>query len=201
MDTRGGQSDNHVTLGHAGVVQDLFLVDDTDGKACQVVLLDGHHAGVLGGLATDQSRARLHAALGHAADDLGDLFGDVLAACDVVQEEQGAGATADDVVDAHGHGIDADGVVLVHQDGQLDLGAATVGTGNEHGLLHTGDGQTEATAEAADVVKAAFVLGAVDVLLHEFDGAVAGGDVDACGGVGFGFGIRMHGGGSFRIYF
>ena len=62
---------------------------------------------------------------------------------------------ADDVVDAHGHAVDADGVVLVHQLGQAELGAHAVGAGDQHRLLHPGNGQAEAAAEAAHVVQTA----------------------------------------------
>ena len=110
---------------------------------------------MLGGFPADERRAGLDAALRHAAHDLGDFLRHVFAAGDVIQEKQGLRAHADDVVDAHGHGVDADGIVLVHEDGQLDLGAAAVGAGDQNRLLHPGDVQAEAAAEAAHVVQAA----------------------------------------------
>ena len=127
MDAGGGQGDDHVTSLHPGVVDDLLLIHNTHGEACQIVLVHRHQAGVLGSLAANQGRAGLDTALGHTAHDLGNFLGNVLAAGDVVQEKQGLCAHADNVVDAHGNGVDADGVVLVHEDGQLHLGAAAVG--------------------------------------------------------------------------
>jgi len=68
--------------------------------------------------------------------------------------------------------------VLVHQDGQLHLGAAAVGTGDQNRLFHAGDGQTEAAAEAAHIIQAAFVAGTGNVLLHQLHSAVAGSDIN-----------------------
>ena len=56
---RGGQCDDDIARLHRGVVQNLCLVHDADGKAGQVVLILGHHAGVLGGLAAHEGAARL----------------------------------------------------------------------------------------------------------------------------------------------
>ena len=146
---------------------------------------------MLCGLTADKSRARLNATLGNAADDLCDLFGDILAASDVIKEEEGARAAADDVVYAHSNGIDSDGIMLVHKDRELDLGTAAVGARNEHGLFHTCDGETEAAAEAADVVEATLVFGACDMFFHKLDSAVAGCDINARRCVAVGFRIRM----------
>ena len=75
------------------------------------------------------------------------------------------------------------GVVLVHEDGQLHLGAAAVGAGNQHGLFHACHRQTEAAAEAAHVVQAALVAGAGNVSLHQFNCLITSSDIHACCGV------------------
>mgnify|MGYP002416089685 CR=1 FL=1 len=190
VDARGGQRQNDITGLHGVVVQDLFFVHNAHGETGQIVLLLRHHARVLGGLAAHQRAIGLHAALGHALDDLCDLFRDVAAAGDVIQEDQRLCTSADDIVDAHGHAVNADGVVLVHEDGQLDLGAAAVGAGNQHRLFHAG-GQTKAAAEAAYVVQAALVAGSGYMLFHQLHRPVAGGDVHAGGGVAGGEGILV----------
>ena len=64
-------------------------------------------------LAADEGATRVDAPLGHAADDCCDLFGDVLPAGDVIEEEERLCAAADDVVDAHCDAVDADRVVFV----------------------------------------------------------------------------------------
>ena len=68
-------------------------------------------------ITSDQRTAGLDAALGHARDDGRHPLRDVLAHGDVVQEEQGPRAAAQNVVDAHGHAVDADGVVPARQKG------------------------------------------------------------------------------------
>ena len=188
----GGQSEDDVAFLHGLVVDDGGFIHDAGGIAGQVVFIFGVEARHLRGLAADEGSSRLPAAVRHALDDLGDALGHVLAAGDVVQEEQGLGAAADDVVDAHGDAVDADGIVLVHQEGDAQFRTDAVGAGDEDGLAHAGEVGGEQSAEASDVSHNAFGVGALDAFLHEFHGFVARGDVHAGSGVGFGSGI-FHG--------
>ena len=144
---------------------------------------------MLRGLTANECRAGLHTALCNTANDCRDLFGNILAARNVIKEEQGLGSTTDDVVDTHCDGIYTDGIVLVHQNGKLDLGSASVGTRHENRLLHTRNGQTKASAKAAYVVQASFVFGACNVLFHQLDRAVARRNINACRSVAFRSGI------------
>ena len=130
-----------------------------------------------------QGATGLNAALGHALDDLGDLLGNVLAAGNVIQEDQGLGTGADDVVDAHGHTVDADGIVLVHVLGHAQFGADTVGAGDQDRMLHAGAIQFKQAAEAAQTADAVFGHRAGYILLHQFDRAVAGRNIHAGSGV------------------
>ena len=84
MHTAGSQRDHHVTRLHGLIVDDLGFVHDTGGVTGQIVIVGGHHAGVLCGLATDQCSAGLDTSLTNTADDLSDLLGDVLAAGNIV---------------------------------------------------------------------------------------------------------------------
>ena len=113
MDTGRSQGNHHIAGDHAGIVDDFLFVHNAHGEASQVIVILGHHAGMLGSLAADEGGAGLHAALCHTGNNLGDFFRDVLAAGNVVQEEQGTGTAADNVVDAHGNTVDANGVVLI----------------------------------------------------------------------------------------
>jgi hypothetical protein len=54
----------------------------------------------------------------------------------IIKKKQRLGTLNDDIVDAHGHQIDAHGVVFVHHEGDLELGAHTVGGTHQHGLAH-----------------------------------------------------------------
>ena len=49
----------HIALRHAAGVDDLGLVHHAHGEAGQIVVLGGHHAGVLGGLTADEGAAGL----------------------------------------------------------------------------------------------------------------------------------------------
>ena len=144
---------------------------------------------MLGGLAAHQGALGLAAALGDAGDDLRDAHRVIFAAGDVVQEEEGGSAAADDVVDAHGHAVDADGVMLVHQQSQAQLGAHAVGAGDQDGLFHTRQLGGEHAAEAAQGTHHAGDVGGLHHGLDALDGLVTGGDVHAGGGVGRGMGV------------
>ena len=140
---------------------------------------------MFGSLAAHQGAARLHAALGHALDDLCDLLGDILAAGNVVKENQGLRACTDHVIDAHGNAVDADGVVLVQQHGDTQLGADAVGAGNQNRMLHAGAVQLKQAAEAAQTADTVLGHCAGHVLFHQLHRAVTGGNVHACCGVAF----------------
>ena len=187
----GGQTDEHIALGQGLAVDDLFLVHHANGETSQVVLVHGIETGHLGGLAAYQGAASLAAALGDAGDDVSDAGGGVLAAGDVVQEEQGHSAAADDVIDTHGHAVDAHGVVLVHEERQLQLGAHAVGAGHQHGLLHAVQVGGKHAAKAA---QGAHDPGDVGGFHHGLDAAhrlISGGDVHAGSGVGGRVRVRM----------
>ena len=149
---------------------------------------------MLGSLTADQRSSGLDAAFCHAGDDLCDLLGHVLAAGDVVQEEQGLCAAADHIVDAHGNAVDAHGVMLVQLEGDLELGADAVGTADQHRLLHAGKVGGEETAEAAHVGADAGGHGFCDVFFHQRHRAVPGGDIHAGGGITVRFRLGIHGG-------
>ena len=186
MDPRGGEGQDHVAGGHFAVVDDLALVHDTNREAGQVIVVGVHGARMLGSLAADEGTAGLDAALGHARDQSGHLFRIVLSNGDVVQEEEGSGAAADDVVDAHGHTVDTHRIVPIHQLGDALLGAHTVGARDQHGLGHAGEVGGKKSAETAQVRDHAGDKGTLHMLFHQLDALVASLDVDAGGGVGCG---------------
>ena len=185
----GGQGQDYVPGLHPAAVNHLRLVHDTHGKARQVVVVRVHYAGVLGSLTADEGAAGLDAALRHAGYNGRHLFRVVFADGDVVQEEQGLGPAADNIVDAHGHAVDADGVMAIHQLGHPDLGAHAVGARHQDGLFHAGDVGGEQAAEAADAADHAGYAGALHVTLHQLDALVSRLDVYPGGGVGLGVGV------------
>ena len=185
VDEAGPSVPVEITGCHGLVAQDLLLVHNAHGETGQIVLVLRHHARVLGSLAAHQSAIGLHTALGHALDDVGDLFRHVAAAGDVIQKYQRLCTGADDVVDAHGHTVNTDGIVLVHDHGHLQLGAHTVGAGDQHRVLVTGAVQLKQAAKAAQAADAVLVHGTGDILLHQLHRAVTGGNVHARCGVAF----------------
>ena len=140
---------------------------------------------MLGGLPADQGAAGLHTALAHALDNLLDPLRHVLSAGDVVQEEQGLRAAADDIVHTHCDAVDTDRVVFVHQEGDLQLRAHAVRAGNQYRLFHPAEIRLKQAAEAAHILAYTGNAGPPDVLFHQFNGFVAGGDIHPRGGIGF----------------
>ena len=181
MYARGGQGYERVALPHGGAVEDAGFVHDPDGEARQVVLVLGVKARHLGGLAADERRAGLDAALRHARDDFSYALRHIPAAGDVVEEKERLGPGADNVVHAHGHAVYAHRVVLAEEEGYFELRAHAVRAGDEDGLLHAGEVGQEQAAEAAEAAQDAGALRALHVLFHKLHGPVARGDVHSRG--------------------
>ena len=179
MDAGGGQGQDDVAGLHLAVVDDLGLVHNAYGEAGQVIIIGSHGAGMLGGLAADEGAAGLDAALGNAGDQGSHLLGIILADGNVVQEENGLCAAADDIVDAHGNTVDTHGVVLAHDLGDALLGAHTIGAGDQNGLAHAGQIGSKEAAEAANIGNHAGDMGALDMRSHELNTFIAGSDIYA----------------------
>ena len=192
VNAAGGQGNDNVALGHLAVVDDLLLIDNAGAVAREVVFVLGVEAGHLGGLAADERGVGLNTALAHALYDVGNTLRHVLAAGDIVEEEQRLCTAADNVVHAHCHAVDADGVVLIHEEGDFELCAYAVGPGDQHGAGNAGEVKLEQSAEAAHVGADAGGYGSCDVLFHQLYRLVARGDVYAGGRVCVGSGFSIH---------
>ena len=175
----GGQADEHIALGNGGAVHDGGLFGDADRETSEIVFVLVVHARHFSGFTADQCRTGLHAAVGHAGYDLLEQSRIVLAAGDVVKEEQRFGTLSGDVVDAHGHAIDADGVVLICHLGDHELGAHAVGTGDENRLFVSKGSQVKKAAEAADTADHTGAVRASHVRLDALDDFVPGFDAHA----------------------
>ncbi|MPM94062.1 hypothetical protein SDC9_141205 [bioreactor metagenome] len=186
VDAGGGKAQNHIAWLHSAMVNDFGLVHKSHGKARQIVVVRGHDAGVLGGLAADEGAAGLDAALCHAGDDGRHLFRVVLADGDIVQKKEGLCAAADNIVDAHGHAVDTDGIVLVQQLGNAELSAHAVGSGDQHRLPHTRKIRSEQAAEAAQIRDHPGDHRARHVLFHQLYAFVTRFDIHAGGAVAVG---------------
>ena len=150
----------YIAFSDGGAVDDCGLFGNADREASQIVLVFVIHARHFSGFAADQTGTGLYAAVGNAGHDLLEQCWIVLAAGDVIQEEQRLGTLGGDIVDAHGHAVDADGVVLVGHLGNDQLGADAIGAGNQHRLLVSEGSQIEQAAEAANTADHARTVGA-----------------------------------------
>ena len=119
MHPGGRKCQHHVARFHRLIVDDILLVDRTDGKTGEIVFVHGIEAGHFRGFAADERAAGLHTALRHAGDNRRNLFRHILAAGDIIEEEKRTRTAANDVVYTHGDTVDADGVMLVHEKRKL----------------------------------------------------------------------------------
>ncbi len=103
---------------------------------------------------------------------------------DVVEEEQGLGTHADEVVHAHGHEVDANGVVAPGRARHLQLRAHAVGRGHEDGVVVARRVERELASEPADACHHA---------PQSFDRGLARSDVDAGAGVAGSAALVGHG--------
>ena len=162
------------------------------GKARQVKVALGVHAGHFRRLTADQRTARSHAALGDAFDDAGSMVDRQLAGGEVIQEEQRLCALADKVVDAHGHQVDAHAVHQAGVDGDAQLGADPVGGRDQDRILIARALQIEQRAESAQTGHRAGAVGALGSGFDPFDQVVACIDIHACIGIGDPVGFIAH---------
>ena len=181
---RRGEADEHVAEADALGPELGAALEDADGEAGDVEVVGAHDPAVLGGLATKQGTAGLTAALGHAADDLGDAIRVDRADGHVVEQEERLGTDAHEVVDAHGHEVDPHRVEAVGEAGHLELGAHAVGGGHEDRVRGAGEVEGEQAAEAADAAEDLRSGRRGHHVLDRLDGGVAGRDVDPGRGIG-----------------
>ena len=189
MEAGGRQSNDDVAFCGALIVDNLCLVNNAYSEACKVIVVSGHGAGVLSGFAADKSAACADAALSHTGNNGGYLLGDILADCNIVKEEQGLCAAADNIVNAHCNTVDADSVVLIQKLGKAELGAYAIGAGNQNGFLHTGYIGSKQAAEATNIGNNTGDMGALNCLAHELYAFVSGGNINAGCGVCCGMGV------------
>ena len=136
-------------FGAGRAVDDGVSFDDPDREAGHVELAGLEQPGMLGQLAADDGAARGPAAGGDAGHHLADLVRVDLAEQLVVQEKEGPGAAAHQVVHAHGHQVDPDGVETAGCHGHRHLGADAIGARHQDRAAVAGR-DLEQPAEAPD---------------------------------------------------
>ncbi len=177
MYTRRGECNNCVAALNRFVVKNFIAVNYTDSEAGEVVVVIRHHTRMLSGLTADECAVCLYTAFCHARNDFRNFFGNVFAAGNIIEEKQRLCAAANDIVDAHCHTVHADGIVLVEKHCNFQLSADAVSTADKYGIFHTCEIRHEQTAETANVRNTSVVQSAFDMLFHQFNRFVAGGNI------------------------
>ena len=180
MHAGGRQTQDHVAGTYVRGVEHLGTIDNTHGKASEIVVGRSHDARVLGHFAAHERTACELAAVGHTLDDLCHVLSLDVTDGNVVQEEQRLGARSQNVVDAHSDQVLAHRLVTVHDLGEHELGAHAVGTADQDRVFHIlKRGSREQATEAADAADNLGAIGVLDHLLNRVDGAAALSGIDA----------------------
>jgi hypothetical protein len=173
------QAKDDISRYHVRSGQKAVPLDSADRETRQIDVARRVVAGHFGRLPADQGAARFAAAVGDALQ-CGQRATPIQPAGGIiVEEEQGFGALADQVVDAHGDEVDAGGVQAPGLGQEAQLGADAVRGRDEQRVAQTRAGEVEDRAEAAD---AALCAGPSRGAHERSDGTrqrVAGVDVDA----------------------
>jgi hypothetical protein len=184
VEAGGGEADEDVADFDFFSGDEFVAVNDSDDEAGEIVFALDVKAGHLRGFATDEGAAVGAAGVGESGDD---FFGDLgieAAGGEVVEEEERGRALDGDVVDAVIHEVGADGVVDFEGEGEFELGADSVGGGDEDGIFPFSGVEFEEAAEAADVADDGTIEGALGEIFDALFGAVSDGDVHARIGIG-----------------
>ena len=171
------EADESVARGNRLTVDDLVVLHDADAETGEVVVALRVKARHLGRFSAGQGAAREFTAFGDALDD---AFGNVDVQCAggiVVEKQERLGAGNQDVVDAHSHQILADLVMAAGVNGEFELGADAVRTGDEDWPLVSSRnlGERRKAAEATQHFRAPRGFAGGCDTLNEF---VTGVDVD-----------------------
>ncbi len=175
----GRQPDHRIADGDIGQRQQRAALGRTDRKSAEVVIAILVEAGHFGGLATDQRATGFPAAFRDAGHDRRGGLRIELAAGEIIQKEQRLGALDHEIVDRHRHQIDADAAMQAGLDRDLELGADTIGGGDQDRVGKARGLEVEQAAEAADFGIGAGARGGANHRLDHIDQPVAGIDVDA----------------------
>ena len=179
MQAVGGEADDDIADLNRVAGEHRVALDRANREAREVIITRRIEPRHLGGLAADQRTTGGPAPLGNAGDDLARHLGIEPSRREIVEEEQRFGAGDDDVVDTHRHQIDADRVVAADRHGDHELGADTIGAGDQQRVAVARLGEVEKPAESTERGIGTGARGRPCQRLDRLDQTGASGDVDA----------------------
>ena len=109
-----GKSYYNVSLFNVFLVDNGITVNDTAGISGKVVFIFGIESGHFGSFSAYKSTSAHNASVSYAGDYGSDFFGNIFAACNVVEEYERSCTAADYIVHAHCYAVNTDSIVLVH---------------------------------------------------------------------------------------
>jgi hypothetical protein len=151
MDPVGGEAEDHVTGCDLAPREHLVAFNGADAESGEVVVTIAVHARHFRRFPTDQRAAGALAAFGDSGNHVAAGFDRQFAGGEIVQEQKRFRTLHHEVVGAHGDEIDADGVMAPGGDGDHQLGADTVGAGDQDGVGEASRLEVEQCPETAQI--------------------------------------------------
>src|SRR5579859_599234 len=126
MQAQRGEAQRHIARANRLATDDAVALDDADNRAGQIVLARSVESRHRGGFAANQRATRLAAALRDTAHDGDRLIAIHRAKRQIIQEEERARATDENIINTVSDEVFANGLVAVEGEGDLELGADAV---------------------------------------------------------------------------
>lgn len=157
MEAGGADPDEKIVGGDGLTIDETAFFDDTDAEAGEIIIVIAVEVGHDRGFTAEEAAIGLNATVGDTAND-GFEEGRVVAGHgDIVEEEEGFGAGAEDIIDAHGDEIDPNRGVISSQLGDFELGADAIGTGNEERFFVVSGKEGASEIEGIQASKASII--------------------------------------------
>lgn len=178
VEAGAGEADEDVALLNGGRVEEAGFFGGADGEAAEFDDAFWNHAGHFCGFAASEDAAAGFEVFDHASDAAGDFVFFETSDADVVEEQDGVGASGENVVDVHGDEVFACVFEEVVLEEEFDFGADAIAAGDDDrvfvGAEVVGGGE-----EAESAGELALFLGAFDELADVADEGCGFTDVNA----------------------
>lgn len=186
MKSGGRNADENIAGSHAmAAIHEVFAFGDAHAEAGHIEIAGGVEVRHDGCFAAQERGPSLDAAIANAGDEVFEECRVILAEGNVVEEEQGFSTEAETVIDAHRDEVDTHRVVNAGMNGDFDLGAHTIGAGNEHRVFELAAGvKTKQPGKSAGQIHDTGSEGATHELRQFLHGLLVEFKVNAGGTIG-----------------
>ena len=129
------QTNDEVAWASAIAVDDAISLDNSDAKACEVIIARGIKIRKNCGFSACKCAARINATVTNSLDKGSCKFNIVLGHGKVIKKDDGLCTCAKAIIDRHSDKIDANGVIFLHHGCNFKLGTYSIVAGYENGMF------------------------------------------------------------------